>query len=145
MLRSSPTAISSFYLLRATVCRPYILGRYFVTAGALMSYGIDNIEVLQKVASYVDRILRGAKPVNLRQAPTKYETALNLETARTLVDNAAHFRRRSDRMNEAMSPNGPTRSDTTFSRNLFCMIFLEIREHEGPRKRGGRWTHRRRR
>jgi ABC-type uncharacterized transport system substrate-binding protein len=33
--------------------------RYFVTAGALMSYGIDNIDVLQKAASYVDRLLRG--------------------------------------------------------------------------------------
>jgi hypothetical protein len=40
-----------------------------------MSYGIDNIDVLQKAASYVDRILRGAKPVDLPvQAPTKYET-----------------------------------------------------------------------
>ena len=49
--------------------------RYFVTAGALMSYGIDNIDVLQKAAAYVDRILRGAKPVDLPvQAPTKYET-----------------------------------------------------------------------
>jgi ABC-type uncharacterized transport system substrate-binding protein len=59
--------------------------RYFVTAGALMSYGIDNIDVLQKAASYVDRILRGAKPVDLPvQAPTKYETAVNLKTAKAL-------------------------------------------------------------
>jgi putative tryptophan/tyrosine transport system substrate-binding protein len=59
--------------------------RYFVTAGALMSYGIDNIDVLQKAASYVDRILRGAKPVDLPvQAPTKYETAINLKTAKAL-------------------------------------------------------------
>jgi putative ABC transport system substrate-binding protein len=58
---------------------------YFVTAGALMSYGIDNIDVLQKAASYVDRILRGAKPVDLPvQAPTKYETAVNLKTAKAL-------------------------------------------------------------
>jgi putative tryptophan/tyrosine transport system substrate-binding protein len=59
--------------------------RYFVTAGALMSYGIDNIDVLQKAASYVDRILRGAKPADLPiQAPTKYETAVNLTTAKAL-------------------------------------------------------------
>jgi putative tryptophan/tyrosine transport system substrate-binding protein len=59
--------------------------RYFVAAGALMSYGIDNIDVLQKAAAYVDRILRGAKPVDLPvQAPTKYETAVNLKTAKAL-------------------------------------------------------------
>jgi putative ABC transport system substrate-binding protein len=59
--------------------------RYFVAAGALMSYGIDNIDVLQKAAAYVDRILHGAKPVELPvQAPTKYETAVNLKTAKAL-------------------------------------------------------------
>jgi putative tryptophan/tyrosine transport system substrate-binding protein len=50
-----------------------------------MSYGIDNIDVLQKAASYVDRILRGAKPADLPvQAPTKYETAVNLTAAKAL-------------------------------------------------------------
>jgi putative tryptophan/tyrosine transport system substrate-binding protein len=59
--------------------------RYFVTAGALMSYGIDNIDVLQKAATYVDRVLRGAKPDELPvQAPTKYETVINLRTAKTI-------------------------------------------------------------
>jgi putative tryptophan/tyrosine transport system substrate-binding protein len=59
--------------------------RYFVAAGALMSYGIDNIDVVQKAASYVDRILRGAKPVELPvQAPTKFETVINLKTAKAL-------------------------------------------------------------
>jgi ABC-type uncharacterized transport system substrate-binding protein len=59
--------------------------RYFVAAGALMSYGIDNIDVVQKAASYVDRILRGAKPVELPvQAPTKFETVINLKTAKVL-------------------------------------------------------------
>ena len=57
--------------------------RYFVADGALMSYGIDNIDVLQKAASYVDRILRGAKPADL-QAPTKYETAVNLTAAKAI-------------------------------------------------------------
>ena len=59
--------------------------RYFVAAGALMSYGIDNIDVLPKAASYVDQILRGAKPADLPvQAPTKYETAVNLTAAKAL-------------------------------------------------------------
>lgn len=50
-----------------------------------MSYGIDNIDVLQKAARYVDRILRGAKPGELPvQAPTKYETVINLRTAKTI-------------------------------------------------------------
>jgi putative tryptophan/tyrosine transport system substrate-binding protein len=59
--------------------------RYLVAAGALMSYGIDNIDVVQKAASYVDGILRGAKPVELPvQAPTKFETVVNLKTAKAL-------------------------------------------------------------
>jgi putative tryptophan/tyrosine transport system substrate-binding protein len=59
--------------------------RYFVTAGGLMSYGIDNIAKFQKAASYVDRILHGAKPAELPvQAPTKYEMAVNLKTAKPI-------------------------------------------------------------
>jgi putative tryptophan/tyrosine transport system substrate-binding protein len=59
--------------------------RLFVVAGGLMSYGIDFVDVFRQAASYVDRILRGAKPVDLPvQAPTKYETVLNLRTAKAL-------------------------------------------------------------
>ncbi|MEX2035548.1 MAG: ABC transporter substrate-binding protein [Xanthobacteraceae bacterium] len=59
--------------------------RVFVAAGGLMSYGIDIIDVFRQAASYVDRILRGAKPADLPvQAPTKYETTLNLKTAKAL-------------------------------------------------------------
>jgi ABC-type uncharacterized transport system substrate-binding protein len=59
--------------------------RVFVTAGGLMSYGTDQVEILRQAASLVDRILRGAKPVDLPvQAPTKYETTLNLRTAKAL-------------------------------------------------------------
>ena len=59
--------------------------RYFVTAGGLMSYGIDNIDLLQKAASYVDRILRGAKPADLPvEQPTKFELAINLNTAKAM-------------------------------------------------------------
>jgi putative ABC transport system substrate-binding protein len=59
--------------------------RVFVAAGGLMSYGIDIIDAFRQAASYVDRILRGAKPADLPvQAPTKYETTLNLKTAKAL-------------------------------------------------------------
>jgi len=59
--------------------------RLFVTAGGLMSYGTDQVEMFGQTASYIDRILRGAKPADLPvQAPTKYETVLNLKTAKAL-------------------------------------------------------------
>jgi putative tryptophan/tyrosine transport system substrate-binding protein len=59
--------------------------RFFVAAGGLMSYGTDIIEQYREAASYVDRILRGANPADLPvQAPTKYETVLNLKTAKSL-------------------------------------------------------------
>jgi putative ABC transport system substrate-binding protein len=59
--------------------------RFFVAAGGLMSYGTDQVEILRQAASYFDRILRGAKPADLPvQAPTKYETTLNLKTAKAL-------------------------------------------------------------
>ena len=59
--------------------------RYFVTAGGLMSYGIDDVELLRDAASYVDRILRGVKPAELPvQAPTKYQTVVNLKTAKAI-------------------------------------------------------------
>src|SRR5262249_27358883 len=56
----------------------------FVTAGGLMAYGTDQVEMFGQTASYIDRILRGAKPDLPVQAPTKYETILNLKTARAL-------------------------------------------------------------
>ena len=59
--------------------------RQFVTAGGLMSYGIDFVEQFRQAASYVDRILRGSSPADLPvQAPTKYQTVLNLKTAKAL-------------------------------------------------------------
>jgi putative tryptophan/tyrosine transport system substrate-binding protein len=50
-----------------------------------MSYGTDFVDQSRQTASYVDRILRGANPADLPvQAPTKYETVLNLKTAKAL-------------------------------------------------------------
>jgi putative ABC transport system substrate-binding protein len=57
----------------------------FVQAGGLMSYGTDQNEMFRLAASYVDRILRGDKAADLPvQAPTKFEMAINLKTARAL-------------------------------------------------------------
>jgi putative tryptophan/tyrosine transport system substrate-binding protein len=59
--------------------------RYFATVGGLLSYGIDATDLFHRSASYVDVILKGAKPADLPvQQPTKFELVLNLKTARTL-------------------------------------------------------------
>ena len=59
--------------------------RLFVAAGGLISYGPDFIDQYARAASYVDRILRGESPADLPvQAPTKYELAINLKTAKAL-------------------------------------------------------------
>jgi putative ABC transport system substrate-binding protein len=53
--------------------------------GGLLSYGVDRVDIFRRAASYVDRILRGAKPAELPvQFPTKFEMAVNLKTARAL-------------------------------------------------------------
>jgi putative ABC transport system substrate-binding protein len=53
--------------------------------GGLLSYGPDNVDIFRRAASYVDRILRGAKPAELPvQLPTKFEMVVNLKTAKAL-------------------------------------------------------------
>ena len=59
--------------------------RFWVEAGGLMSYGSDIIAMHRQAGYYIDRILRGTAPADLPvQAPTKYETTLNLKTAKLL-------------------------------------------------------------
>ena len=59
--------------------------RLFVDVGGLISYGADFVDQYRRAAGYVDRILKGEKPADLPvQAPTKYETVINLKTAKAL-------------------------------------------------------------
>ena len=57
----------------------------FAREGGLLSYGVDLPDLFRRAASYVDRILRGAKPAELPvQFPTKFEMVVNLKTAKAL-------------------------------------------------------------
>jgi putative ABC transport system substrate-binding protein len=59
--------------------------RFYVDAGGLISYGPDFVDQFRRAAGYVDRILKGEKPADLPvEAPTKYETVINLKTAKAL-------------------------------------------------------------
>jgi putative ABC transport system substrate-binding protein len=84
-----PNTIANRGLINALAARhqlpaiyPY---RYFATGGGLISYGPDQIDEWRGAARYIDRILKGEKTANLPvQAPTKFETAINLKTAKAL-------------------------------------------------------------
>jgi putative ABC transport system substrate-binding protein len=59
--------------------------KYYVQAGGLMSYGIDTIPIFRRAASFVAKILRGAKPSDLPvEQPTNFEFTLNLKTAKAI-------------------------------------------------------------
>jgi putative tryptophan/tyrosine transport system substrate-binding protein len=58
---------------------------YCARDGGLLSYGLDQVDIFRRAASYVDRVLRGAKPAELPvQSPTKYEMVVNLKAAKAL-------------------------------------------------------------
>jgi putative ABC transport system substrate-binding protein len=88
VLPDSTTTINRDLIIKLTMRHrlPAIYnGRVFVAAGGLMSYGFVYRDQYRQAASYVDQILRGAKPSDLPvQTPTKYETVLNLKTAKDL-------------------------------------------------------------
>jgi putative ABC transport system substrate-binding protein len=57
----------------------------YVNAGGLISYGVNNLDLFRRAATYVDKILKGAKPAELPiEQPTKFELVINLKTAKQI-------------------------------------------------------------
>jgi putative ABC transport system substrate-binding protein len=106
MIPASPLALRD----RATIAHlllkrgtPSICAfREVMEAGALMSYGVNLVDVFRDIAAFADQVARGAKAGDVpMRAPSHFHTAFNLKTAKALgldTANAARPRRRGDRM-----------------------------------------------
>jgi len=89
VVAASPGSVTNRDLIVTLAARYKLPAVYFYTSfvksGGLISYGPDLITQYRQAASYIDRIFKGAKPADLPvQAPTKYELAINLKTAKAL-------------------------------------------------------------
>jgi putative ABC transport system substrate-binding protein len=72
-------------LIRATRLPAAYAFREHVVAGGLLSYAADFLGIYQRAATYVDRILKGAKPAELPvEQPTKFDLVINVKTAKAL-------------------------------------------------------------
>jgi putative tryptophan/tyrosine transport system substrate-binding protein len=85
----SPLTATKRDVIIATAARLHLPAIYsfgfYTESGGLISYGIDQTELVREAASYIDRILRGAKPGELPvQLPTKYQLVINAKTAAAL-------------------------------------------------------------
>ena len=79
----NPNRVANF-ALKSRLPSIYI-SRTFVDAGGLMSYGADLADSYRRVAYFVDRILKGAKPADMPvEQPTKFELVINLKTAKQI-------------------------------------------------------------
>jgi putative ABC transport system substrate-binding protein len=95
--RAEITSLAARYRLPAVYAY-----RYFTEVGGLLSYGSDQLDDYRRAATYVDRILKGAKPSELPvQAPVKFELVINLKTAKALgLDVPLQLQQRADEVIE---------------------------------------------
>jgi putative ABC transport system substrate-binding protein len=88
VILAEPFVVAHAEVIAAAATRhslPLISTREILRAGGLLSYWFDPIDVYAQAATYIDRILRGAKPADLPvQQPTKYSLIINLKTAKAL-------------------------------------------------------------
>jgi putative ABC transport system substrate-binding protein len=83
LMNTNAKRITDFALKSRLPSMYYI--REFVDAGGLMSYGADLTDSYRRVAYFVDRIFKGAKPADLPvEQPTKFELVINLKTAKQI-------------------------------------------------------------